>query len=359
MAAAAALGTTVSSAGCRSQATGDSQSAGHGLRATGYGQSPEHSDRSPSPVARSRVAARAAAAALLCTLACTGQAATYAVVVSGLGGEANYEQRFREQAATVATAAQKLTGDAALVTSLIGETVTRDSLRRDLRALAGKVKAEDQLIVVMIGHGTYDGEEYRFNLPGPDPTGTEILQLLDQIPARDQLIINASSASGAVVERWKRPRRIVITATKSGGERTATRFAEYWAQALSSQEADVNKDELVSAAEAFEFASRKVADAFKADQSLATEHARLEGENAARFAVARFGSATVVSDDPELAALYSQRVELERDLNAVKDSKETLTEVRYYDDLEAVLVKIARLQQQIDAKQPNRGRTGE
>jgi hypothetical protein len=234
-------------------------------------------------------------------------------------------------------------------------------LRREMRTLAGKVKPEDQVIVVFIGHGTFDGEEYRFNLPGPDPTGTELAQMLDQIPARDQLVINATSSSGAIVDKWKRPRRVVITATKSGGERTATRFAQYWAQAVSSQEADVNKDEIVTAAEAFDFASRKVADAFKSDQSLATEHARLEGENAQRFAVARFGAATTVSDDPELLALYARRVDLERDLNTVKDSKEQLVETKYYDDLEAVLVKIARLQRDIEARQAqtNRSRRGE
>ena len=320
--------------------------------------------RSVSGGRRSPVAggpAAAALAALSLVAASAAQGATYAFIVSGLGGEASYEQRFREQAATMTTAAQKLTGDGALVTTLAGEKVNREMLRRELRAFADKVKPDDQVIVVLIGHGTFDGEEYRFNLPGPDPTGSEIAQLLDQIPARDQLVINATSSSGAIVEKWKRPRRVVITATKSGGERTATRFAQYWAQAVSSQEADVNKDEIVTAAEAFDFASRKVADAFKSDQSLATEHARLEGENAQRFAVARFGAATTVSDDPELLALYARRVDLERDLNTVKESKESLVEAKYYDDLEAVLVKIARLQRDIEARQAqtNRGRRGE
>ena len=50
----------------------------------------------------------------------------------------------------------------------------------------------------MIGHGTYDGEEYRFNLPGPDLTGTEIVQLLDQI-AGDA--ISSSSMRPAPVAR--------------------------------------------------------------------------------------------------------------------------------------------------------------
>ena len=109
------------------------------------------------------------------------------------------------------------------------------------------------MTIVLIGHGTFDGEEYRFNLPGPDLTGRELGQLFDQLPARDQLIVNGTSASGAAIERWQRPQRVIITATKSGGERTATRFADHWIRALTSDAADANKDDVVTAAEAFEY----------------------------------------------------------------------------------------------------------
>ena len=100
------------------------------------------------------------------------------------------------------------------------------------RRSPAKVKANDSATVVLIGHGTYDGEEYRFNCPAPDITGSELAQLFDELPAKQQLIMNATSASGATIELWQRPERVVITATKSGGERTATRFAQYWAQAV-------------------------------------------------------------------------------------------------------------------------------
>lgn len=288
----------------------------------------------------------------------TLHAASYTFIVSGLGGEPQYEQRFREQAAAMAEAAKGAGGSEVIVVS--GEQADRESLRKQLRALAGKAAAEDRVTVVLIGHGSFDGEEYRLNLPGPDITATELGALFDQLRAREVLIVNATSSSGAVAERWKRNGRVVITATKSGGERTATRFGEFWKQAVASPEADVNKDEVVSAAEAYEFASRKVADAFKADAALATEHARIEGSGAERFVVARFGAAAVVSNDPEVNALYAQRTNLENELTAVKGRKQSLAVDAYYDELEAVLVKLATLQREIDAKQPaGRGGRGE
>jgi len=298
--------------------------------------------------ARRWLASIACAACVVPTLA---RADTYALIVAGLGGEKQYEQRFRTQAASLGQAAEKLTGDKSHVTVLSAEKADRESVRRELRTLAGKVKRDDAMLVVLIGHGTFDGDEYRFNLPGPDLTASELGALFDQVPARDQLIVNATSASGAAVDRWKRDNRVVISSTKSGGERTATRFAQYWLEAVSTNAADTNRDDVVTAAEAFEFANRRVAESFKADVSLATEHARLDGKGAERFQVARFGNAVLATSDAALSALYTQRVGVERELDAVKERKASLQADAYYDQLEDVLVRLARLQQQIDARQ--------
>ena len=289
-----------------------------------------------------------AALLLLPTIA---SAAPFTFIVAGLGGEPDYEQRFREQAAAIAEAAEKSAGAPGHVVVLTGEQARRDSLRKELAAFAGKVKANDSATVVLIGHGSYDGEEYRFNLPGTDITGSELAQLFDKLAAKQQLIVNATSASGATSDLWKRPERIVITATKSGGERTATRFAQFWAQAVTGDGADVNKDEVVTAAEAFDFANRQVAAAFKSDVALATEHARMAADENATFQVARLSGSAVYGSDPEVAALLTQRGQVEHDLAGVKERKAALSQDEYYDALEGVLVKLALLQQQIDAKQ--------
>lgn len=281
--------------------------------------------------------------------AASASAATYTVIVAGLGGEPAYEQKFREHAAAMATAAQKASGSTANVVSLTGEEARAAAVRREFKALAGRMGANDTAVVVLIGHGTFDGDDYRFNLPGPDLTDRELLRLFDELPARDQLIINATSASGAAIERWKKPRRVLITATKSGGERTATRFAQYWAAAVASDSADTNKDQIVTAAEAYEYATREIAAAYKADTAMATEHARLEGDNPGRFTLARLGDAALLPEDPAVAALLSQRGEIEQDLNRVKEQKTALPEAQYYDALEEVLVRLALLQREIDS----------
>lgn len=284
-------------------------------------------------------------------------AATYTMVVAGLGGEAAYEQKFREHAAAVVSAAEKAAGTTANVISLTGDAARAQNVRREFKALAGRMTANDTAVIVLIGHGTYDGEDYRFNLPGPDITDTDLGRWFDELPSRDQLIINATSASGAAIERWQKPQRVVITATKSGGEKTATRFAQFWAQAVASDAADTNKDEIVTAAEAYEYVTRQVEAAFKADTAMATEHARLVGDDAGRFTVARLGTAAVAPANPEVAALLTQRGAIEEDLNRVKEQKTALPENQYYDALEQVLVRLALLQREIDSKQANGGAT--
>lgn len=286
------------------------------------------------------------------TTACAlpASAATYTFVVAGLGGEPGYEQKFREYAAAVTSAAEKAAGSTGNVISLTGDAARAAAVKREIKTLAARMNSNDSVMVVLIGHGSYDGENYRFNLPGPDLTDSDLARLFDELPARDQLIINATSASGAVIERWQKPRRVVITATKNGGERTATRFAQYWAEAVASEVADTNKDQIVTAAEAYTFATNRIAAVFKADTSMATEHARMEGDNAGRFALARLGAGEVMPDNPQVASLLSQRGAIEQDLNRVKEQKTSLPDTQYYDQLEDVLVRLALLQREIDAK---------
>jgi hypothetical protein len=290
-------------------------------------------------------------AATLLLLPTLAGAASFTFIVAGLGGEPEYEQRFREETAVIGAAAVEAAGgDNSHVVMLTGEQARRDSLRRAFQEFAAKVKPTDTATVVLIGHGTFDGEEYRFNVPGADITGSELGQLFDRLAAKKQLIVNATSSSGATIELWQRPERVVITATKSGGERTATRFAQYWGQAVSGDAADVNKDETVTAAEAFDYANRQVAASFKADVSLATEHARITGDETAAFTVARIGSSASSAANPEVTALLAQRGQIEQDLEGVKGRKASLNEDQYYDELEGVLVRLAMLQKQIDAK---------
>src|SRR5262249_2639960 len=154
-------------------------------------------------------------------------AATYVLTVAGLGGEPDYEQRFTALAADTDKIFK--TGQAdRIVETLKGADATRAKVEAALNKIAGQAKQPDALVLMMIGHGTFDGQEYKFNLPGPDISAPELAVLLNRIPAGRQLVVDMTSCSGGAVTALKKDNRTIITATKNGNEKNATVFARYW-----------------------------------------------------------------------------------------------------------------------------------
>lgn len=282
------------------------------------------------------------------------QAATRALVVSGLGGDPDFDHRFAEWNTRLTETLRKITSPDNVV-SLSGQQATAVAIEKAVKDLAQRTRRDDMVLVVLIGHGSHGGDEYRFNIPGPDLTGSQFKALLDRLPAERQLVVNTTSASGAVAESWKRPGRVVITATRSGGERNATRFAQYFVEALATDKADRDKDQLITAAEAFAYASQAVAESFKADAAMATEHARMEGADPQRLVVARYGRAAQFADDPQLLALQQRQSALELELNSVKARKSSMPEDDYYAALEPVLLRMAQLGQEMEARETQLG----
>jgi hypothetical protein len=291
----------------------------------------------------------AAATALGLAAAGSATAATQVLVIAGLGGEPQYQERFTEWSETVARASATATGDEKRVQRLSGKESRREVIRAALQEAAGKLGAGDQFVLVLLGHGSYDGSEYRYMIEGPDMTGTELRELLDRIPAQ-QLVVNATSTSGALAEGWANARRVVITATRSGGERNATRFGGFWAQALVSEAADLDKDGSVTAQEAFDYTVRMVADSYKSDTAILTERARLTGAEPSRFVVARLGAAALFASDTQLVALRAEQDRFGEQLAAIKARKAELALDDYYNQIEPVLVEMARVGVRIDAR---------
>lgn len=289
-----------------------------------------------------------AAAAVCACLSVPAQAASYYLVVGGLGGQPEYADEFARYTAEISAAAQRSVSDESQVVSLIGETATREALREELRRLADELSEADDLTVVLVGHGSHDGETYKFNLPGPDITGAELGELLAAVPAQPQLVVNATSASGAVLEDWKADNRIVVTATRSGAERNAVRFPEHFAAALSADAADTNKDGVVNAREAFDYASRQVADSYESDGRLATEHPQLEGEGAGAFRVARLTERE--AETPEIESLLAELDSLEGEVAALRTRRDELGSEEYLSRLQELLVELSLVQERIDAE---------
>ncbi len=294
---------------------------------------------------RERVGARVLPILLLATA--TAHAELNVLIVEGLGGEAKYQQQFDKDVKAIRTASATLTG-AEQIQVLTGEGATRANITAVLKQLAAKLTREDRLILYLVGHGSDDGVEYKFNIPGPDLSGTELLKLLDVIKSDSQLVIATGSSSGALQETLKKDSRIVVTATRSGNERNATHFGGIFAEALGDAAADTDKNGRITAQEAFDFTARKVKDYFEAETKLATEHAQLTGARANVFAIAQLDSATPVPTAS--AGLLAEREQLNSHLEELRLRKDSMSEEEYLQQLEPLMLQIAELDARIDAE---------
>lgn len=277
---------------------------------------------------------------LLLLLAAAAEAADFRLAVGGLGGEPDYETRFT----TLALEHMKLAGGE----SLTGPQATKAALKAALERIAAQAGAEDTFTLLLIGHGTFDGLAYKFNVPGPDVTAEELSQWLGRIQAR-QAVVVATSCSGATATALKAPRRTVVTATKSGTEKNAVVFSRYWVEALRDTAADTDKNETVTAAEAFEYARRKTAAYYETQKRLATEHPLLDDAGpGARFALVRYGAAQKALNDPQKRLLLARREELEIAIEKLKLEKAAMPVQEYRQKLSALLLELARTQEAID-----------
>jgi hypothetical protein len=302
------------------------------------------------------------AALLLLAAAACAPATTFYVTVTGLGGEPDYEQRFAAWGKEMSKALQDAGGDARVETLVAPR---REEVQTRLAAVAREAKPEDALVVMLIGHGTYDGYEYKFNLPGPDLSGTELAALLDGVRATRQLVVNMTSSSGGSLASLRRRGRIVICATRTGTETNATVFARYWAEALRDPAADTDKNETVSALEAFHYAERKTAAFYETEKRLATEHPILEdtgkGEGArtpaaengegllaAAFPLLRMGKNAEAARNPAKLKLLARKEDLEQQIDRLKYQKAAIPPDEYKKSLTTLLVELARTQEELD-----------
>ena len=291
-------------------------------------------------------------------------AATFYVTLAGLGGEPEYEQRFASQAQEIDKLIRAGNPDAKVQT-LYGPQATKAQLQNVLAGIAKEAKPSDALVLMLIGHGSYDGVDYKINLPGPDLSAIELATLLDRIPAGRQLVVNMTSASGGSRAALEKPNRAVITATKSGSEKNATIFARYWVEALRDPATDTDKNETVSALEAFVYAEQKTSQFYETQKRLATEHPTLEdtgqsdgtrkpspengeGRVASQIAMLHIGATQSAANTPEKKALLAHREDLEQQIDTLKYQKAATPPDEYKKQLQALLLELAKTQAELD-----------
>ena len=301
-------------------------------------------------------------AALLAATSVSVQATSFYLTVAGLGGEAEYEQRFTGWASDAA----KLVANEpnAKIETLSGKDATKANIQAKLAAIASAAKADDTFVLLLIGHGTFDENDYKINIPGPDISGAELAAALDKIAAR-QVIVNTTSASAGATAKLQKDKRIVITATKAGSEKNATVFARFWIESYRDPAADTDKNQTLTALEAFKYAETKTAAYFTEQKRLATEHPVLEdtgkgegvkdpspangkGVVAGRFPILHLGSVQSLVNNPAKQALLKRKDELETAIDELKYRKAAMDLNQYNSQLRPLITELAKVQAGLD-----------
>jgi hypothetical protein len=269
----------------------------------------------------------------------TARASVYVVAVAGLSGEPDYEQRFTAAAKDL----EKSLAASEHLQVLAAADATREKLTQALATVAREARAEDDFVLILIGHGSFDGVEYKLNLVGPDISAAELAALCNRVPSRRQLIVNATSASGGSIAALQRNGRAVVSATKSGTEKNATVFARYWVM----------------------YADRKTAEFYTSQKRLATEHPVFEdtgkgqpvraaqpeigeGRLLSSLILVRLGEAQRAALDPAKRDLLAKKDDLERQIDALKFQKAAMAQSEYESQLKALLLDLARVQTALD-----------
>lgn len=295
-------------------------------------------------------------------LAASADAASRVVIVTGAAGEEQYAAAFSKWSSNWQKACAAAGAKATVIDSTDKEALTHlhETLEAEPKATT------DELWLVLLGHGSFDGKEGKFNLTGDDLSASDLAAWLKPFQ-RPVIVVCGFSASGAFLKPLSGPERVIITATKSGAESNYARFGGYFAEAIADPAADLDKDGQTSVLEAWLAAAQRVTDFYKNEDRLATEHSLLDdngdglgtppdwfqGIRVVKKSTdhrepdgLRAHQIHLVPSEAERAlppAARAERDALERELAKLRDAKATLPEDEYYAKLEAILVRLAQL----------------
>jgi hypothetical protein len=292
----------------------------------------------------------------------------YALIVSGVSGTEKFAASQKEWLASLHSVLEKRLGFAADRITVLSEggsgtsIANRDNLTRTLASFKSRLTADDTLLVVLIGHGTFDGTAAKFNLVGPDMDSREWKASLEGNPAR-LVFVNTTSSSFQFVPALSGKNRIVIAATDSAGQKYATMFPQYFIEALDQgAKADNDKNGRLSVWEAFSYASQAVKQAFEKQGTLVTERSVIDdnGDGVGREAAAAAGTDGVLakttfldplpassSGNAALAGLEKRRITLEAEIEQLKAKKGEMPAGQYEEELERLAIELAKVSAQI------------
>ena len=310
---------------------------------------------------------------LLLTLAFAANAGAedrWAIVLSGATGGAKYAEQMRDWRASLVSALVDRYGfPADKVKTLVDETVktgeqgTAENVRKIMAEMRKQLTRDDLLLVILLGHGTFDGDIAKFNLVGPDLSAADWSTMLNGIASR-LVVVNTTEASFPFLEKLSGANRVVITATDSAAQKYATVFPEYFVKAMREASSDLDKNGRTSIFEVFSAASAAVKQYYEQKGQLTTERALLDdnGDGVGREAEAPGPDGSLArlvyldaelpaaANNPELAALLKRRRELEAEAEALKLKKGIMPAPAWEAEFEKLMIELAKVARDIKAK---------
>ena len=279
----------------------------------------------------------------------------YALIVSGVSGSEKFAESQKAWLASLQTALQQRLGFTSERVTILSEhgpaeaAATRENVTRALSALKSRMTAEDTFLVMLIGHGTFDGTAAKFNLVGPDMDSREWKAALDASPAR-LVFVNTTSASFQFVQALAGKNRIVIAATESAAQKYTTMFPQFFIEALDQgAKADIDKNGRLSVWEAFTYAGQAVKQAFDQKGTLVTERSVIEdGSNGVLAKTTFFDPApAATAGNAALAGLEKSRIAIETEIEQLKAKKGQMPAGQYEEEFERLAIELAKISAQI------------
>jgi hypothetical protein len=324
----------------------------------------------PGRVGMTRIVALAALLVFLVTPRSVAAEERWALVLSGASGGPKYAEDMKKWRSALVTALVDRYGfDKAKVRVFADETDktnpqgTAANVRSALAEVKKQLTRDDVLLLILLGHGTYDGDVAKFNLVGPDLTAADWATLLNGVEGR-MVVINTTEASFPFLEQLSAPNRVVITATHSAAQKYATVFPDYFVKAMGEASSDLDKNGRTSIFELFAAASLAVKQHFEQRGQLMTEHALLDdnGDRVGRESEAPGPDGALArtlyldaedastANNPELAGLLRRRRELEAEAEALKLKKDGMPAQQWQAEYEKLMLELAKISREIRQK---------
>lgn len=278
----------------------------------------------------------------------SGWAADHLLIVSGLGGDPEFQLAFDEQSEQIYQSALDLGLAESQVQMFSGTEATKGNVLDAIDNI--RADSDDLVQLHLIGHGSFDGNDYKLNIPGPDITADELAAALNELGGK-QMVALMTSASGGAMESLKGENRLVITATRTGLQKNASVFSRYWAEGTGRSNVDLNKNEIISVAELYAYTTAQVTDYYEREGLIASEASLIEGGDSLDpnlFSVSRIGQLASASLSAEAEALITERANVEVKLSELSSRRQQLTDDEYFSELQNLMLELGLLQQQID-----------